>query len=89
MTRVEALGRALISLPAPRDEITTATGMQQLTALRDEVLLTASDLREIDVKRVAESTSDTRSLRRIVGGGFLALGLSLVAGIGLARFVVA
>jgi hypothetical protein len=90
VSRLEALSHALVNLPARRDEIATAAGLQQLGAVRDELLATAGDLREIDAKKqVAESASGGPSIHWIVGGGFLGLGLSLVAGLGLARFAVA
>jgi hypothetical protein len=89
INRLEAMGRSLVQLPAPSNEIAATTGVERLAALRDEVLLAASDLREIEAKHVGEKASERSTIRWIVGGGFLGLGLSLVAGIGLARFAVA
>jgi hypothetical protein len=86
--RAEALALAVLKLADPAIGVSSATvaTLHQISELREQALLAASDLRELDERKTKKGQAG--SWDGLVTGGFVTLGVSLAGAVGLARFTV-
>lgn len=86
--KTEALATAVLAIADSQAgaDGTAGAKLQQLSDVREQALLTVSELRELDAKKAEKDGSG--SMNGLVTGGFVTLGVSLAGAVGLARFTV-